>query len=84
LIASDRLELVSNHECKSNPNPNPDPNQPDPNRNPEHNPNPNQTITKLEHSDSGKKQLHSIRFTLTNRFFDLIRFDNLIKRTLVH
>ena len=46
-MASDRHELVSNHERKSNSNPNPvpDPNaNPDPNHNPEHNPNLTLTI----------------------------------------
>jgi len=39
---------------------------------------------RLEHSDSLKKiRFDSVRFTLTNRFFDSIRFDNLIKWTLV-
>jgi len=36
-------------------------------------------VRRLEHSDSGKIiRFDSIRFTLTNRFFDSIRFDSTI------
>ena len=41
-----------------------------------HPPNPYRNTSLLEHSDSGKN--NSIRFTLTNRFFDSIRFDSTI------